>query len=257
MALFNKVLARIGIGAARVDAKLVNDTFRAGETIEGIIEVYGGNVEQKIDRIYLRLFTSYVKEMDDKKVKQDVQLNTFKINEPFTIQPAEKREIPFTFELPDDTPVTLGRTRVWVATGLDIKDAVDPSDIDYVKVLPNPMVTSTIEAMEQLGFRLRQVECEEAPRRLRKRLPFVQEFEFVPTNGRFYGKLDEVEVIVQPNGLSQYDLFLEVDRRARGLGGFLAEVLETDESLVRLTVHEQDRSKLSELLGSTISRYSS
>lgn len=92
MALFNKILARIGIGAARVDAKLVNDEFRAGEKIEGIVEVYGGNVEQTIDRIYLRLFTSYVKEVDDKKVKQDIQLNVFKINEPFTIQPAEKKK---------------------------------------------------------------------------------------------------------------------------------------------------------------------
>ncbi|MGB3888296.1 MAG: sporulation protein, partial [Priestia megaterium] len=94
MALFNKALARIGIGAARVDAKLVNDEFRAGEKIEGIVEVYGGNVEQKIDSIYLRLFTTYVKERDDKKYKQDIELNTFKINDPFTIQPSETKSIP-------------------------------------------------------------------------------------------------------------------------------------------------------------------
>lgn len=74
MALFNKALARIGIGAARVDAKLVNDEFRAGETIEGIVEVYGGNVEQKIDSIYLRLFTTYVKERDDKNTSRTLNL---------------------------------------------------------------------------------------------------------------------------------------------------------------------------------------
>lgn len=256
MALFNRILARIGIGAARVDAKLVNDEFRAGEKIEGIVEVYGGNVEQTIDRIYLRLFTSYVKEVDDKKVKQDIQLNVFKINEPFTIQPAEKKEIPFTFQLPDDTPVTLGKTRVWVATGLDIKDAVDPSDIDYVKVLPNLMVTSVMKSMEDLGFRLRQVECEEAPRRMRKRLPFVQEFEFVPAKGPYYGKLDEVEVIVQSLGNGQYELLLEIDRKARGFSGFLSEVLDADESLVRVTVSESEIAQLSATLERVISRYS-
>jgi sporulation-control protein len=256
MALFNKALARIGIGAARVDAKLVNDEFRAGEKIEGIVEVYGGNVEQKIDSIYLRLFTTYVKERDDKKYKQDIELNTFKINDPFTIQPSETKSIPFTFQLPDDTPVTLGRTRVWVATSLDIKDAVDPSDIDHVKVLPNLMVTSAIEAMEQLGFRLRQVECEEAPRRMRKRLPFVQEFEFVPSGGLYAGKVDEIEIIVQPSGLHDYDLFIEVDRRARGFGGFLSEMLDADESLVHVHVSEKEIPQLKNILTSIISRYS-
>ncbi|MBM7703170.1 sporulation protein [Metabacillus iocasae] len=256
MALFNKVLARIGIGAAKVDTKLYKDQLTAGSKIEGVVEVYGGNIEQEIDSIYLQLFTSYVREVDDKKVKQDVMLNNFKITNPFVITPGETKQLPFSFELPKDTPITMGKTRVWVATGLDIKNAVDPQDVDYVNVLPNKMVSAVIPAMEQLGFRLRQVECEEAPRRMRKRLPFVQEFEFVPTRGPYFGKLDEVEVIVQPDGQDQYELLIEVDRRARGLGGFLAEALEMDETLVKTTVHERDTAHVKSILDQLISKYS-
>lgn len=45
MVLFNKVLVCIGIGVVWVDVKFVNDEFCVGEKIEGIVEVYGGNVE--------------------------------------------------------------------------------------------------------------------------------------------------------------------------------------------------------------------
>ncbi|MFC3885205.1 sporulation protein [Bacillus songklensis] len=256
MALFNKVLAQIGIGAATVDAKLFKAQLTAGEKVEGIVEVYGGNTDQKIDCIYLRLYTTYVREVDDKKVKENFVLNNFKINDPFTIQPGEKKEIPFSFNLPVDTPVTMGNTRVWVTTGLDIKNAIDPRDVDYVEVLPNPIIHEAINAMVDIGFRLRQVECEEAPHRLRRRLPFMQEFEFVPTTGPFYGKLDEVELTFLPDGQDRFEVFMEVDRRARGLSGLFAEALEMDESMVRFYVTDQDIPKLQQMFRDAIQRYS-
>lgn len=256
MALFNKVLAQIGIGAATVDAKLVKAQLTAGDKIEGTIEVYGGNTDQNIDCIYLRLYTTYVREVDDKKIKENVVLNSFKINDPFTIQPGETKAIPFSFDLPIDTPVTMGNTRVWVTTGLDIKNAIDPRDIDHVEVLPNPIIQASINAMSEIGFRLRQVECEEAPYRLRRRLPFMQEFEFVPTKGAFYGKLDEVELTFLPDGPNRFEVFMEVDRRARGIAGLFAEALDMDESIVRFHVTDQEIPKLKQMFQNVIQRYS-
>jgi sporulation-control protein len=64
--------------------------------------------------------------------------------------------------------------------------------------------------------------------------PFVQEFEFRPF-GNYRGRLDELEVVfaLQSN---QLEVFLEIDRRARGFGGFLAEAFDMDECYFRFHV---------------------
>ena len=67
MSFFNKIFASVGIGAATVDTKLEKDTAAPGEEVRGVVEVRGGNVDQTIDEIYLMLYTTFVKEVDDKK----------------------------------------------------------------------------------------------------------------------------------------------------------------------------------------------
>lgn len=217
MSLFNKMFASVGIGAATVDTKLEKDTYMPGETVKGVVEIKGGKVDQQIDEIYLALNTTYLKESDDRKYTVTATIDRFRITTPFTINVNEKREIPFTFQLPYDTPLSIGRSKVWVSTGLDIKGAVDPGDKDYLKVVPNPLMSAVFDAVDSLGFRIREADCEEAPRRLRGRLPFVQEFEFVPVSGSFRGRLDELEVVFFPAGNGGLDLMFQVDRKARGL----------------------------------------
>lgn len=240
MSFFNKVFASVGIGAATVDTRLKKDTFVPGELVEGIIAIKGGKIEQNIDDIYLSLNTTYLKESDDKKYTVSACIERFRVSAPVKIQQNEMKEIPFSFRLPEDTPISLGRTKIWIATGLDIKNAVDPTDRDYLKILPTDLMSSVIQAIQELGFRLRETDCEEAPHRLRRRLPFVQEFEFVPVSGQFRGKLDELEVVFFAAENEFTDIVMQVDRRARGIGGFLAEAMEMDETYVRLTVSPAD-----------------
>ncbi|WP_246941584.1 sporulation protein [Bacillus pinisoli] len=256
MSIFNKVLASVGIGAARVDTKLSKSQFVVGEEITGIIEVVGGNIEQPIDEIYLSLLTQYVKESDDKKYLQTAVIGKYKVLENFTISPNEKKEIPFTFTLPFITPVTQGKTRVWIHTGLDIKNAIDPTDKDFIDVQPLMVMKAVLNSVQELGFRLREVECEESPRYLRASQAFVQEFEFIPTSGTFRGKLDELEVVFIPKSSSEVEVYLQVDRKARGLGSFLAEAFEMDESNVRLTVNQSDIPTMTSKLANVIKRYS-
>lgn len=256
MSFFNKMFASVGIGAAKVDTKLEKDTFAPGEEVRGVVEIYGGNTEQAIDAIYLTIYTTYIKERDDKKYTQTGQIDKLKLIEPFMIQANERKSIPISFILPVDTPLTLGRTKVWVATGLDIKNAVDPTDKDYIRVVPNPLMDSVFRATEDLGFRLREVECEEAPYRLRRRLPFVQEFEFVPITGPFRGRLDELELVFFPVSGSQLEVLMQVDRRARGIGGLFAEALDMDETNVRLTLSSADIPVMRQKLQQIISQYS-
>ncbi|WP_053366845.1 sporulation protein [Bacillus sp. FJAT-27245] len=256
MSLFNKVLASVGIGGTKVDTKLERDTLVPGETVRGIVEITGGNIEQMIDSIYLSLNTTYQKESGDKKYNVAMAIDRFKLSEPFVIRPNEKKELPFSFRLPLDAPVTIGRTKVWLSTGLDIKNAVDPTDTDYVRVLPNKGMSAILSAVEDLGFRLREADCEQVPYRLRRRLPFVQEFEYVPVSGRFRGRLDELEVVMFPGEGGEIEVLLQVDRRARGLGGFLSEALSMDESNVRLLVTESDLPAVREKIQAVIQRYS-
>ena len=45
---------------------------------------------------------------------------------------------------------------------------------DYIQVLPNALLNSVLEGVNQLGFKARHIECEELPYRLRKQVPFAQ-----------------------------------------------------------------------------------
>lgn len=256
MSFFNKVFASVGIGSATVDTKLERDTFAPGEEVNGVVEIRGGNVEQDIAEIYLTLNTTFMKEIDDKKFPQTGQIDKFRLTHPFRIGKNERKDIPFSFILPSDTPLSIGKTKVWVATGLEIRNAVDPTDKDFIRIVPNPLMSSVLKAIEDLGFRLREAECEQAPYRLRRRLPFVQEFEFVPITGAFRGRLDELEVVFFPTSSNEMEMIMQVDRRARGLGGFLAEALEVDETNVRLVVTTADIPMMNPKIRSVIERYS-
>ncbi|MDR6122734.1 sporulation-control protein [Bacillus sp. SLBN-46] len=256
MSFFDKVFASVGIGAASVDTKLEKDTYMPGETVQGVVEIKGGKVEQQIDEIYLSLNTTYLKESDDRKYNVTATIDRFRLTTPFTTRSNERKEIPFTFQLPYDTPLSIGRSKVWVTTGLDIKGGVDPSDKDYLKVIPNQLMSAVFNAVDNLGFRIREADCEEAPRRLRGRLPFVQEFEFVPTSGLFRGKLDELEVVFLSSGNGTLDLMFQVDRRAKGLSGLFSEAMGMDETNVRLTVSNADIPNLQQKIQSVIQRYS-
>ncbi|OZM56351.1 sporulation protein SpoOM [Lottiidibacillus patelloidae] len=254
MSFMKKMLSSIGIGSAKVDTQLHQAEMRAGETITGDVVITGGNVEQEVSSIYLAVMTTYEKEVDDNKVTNHATVDKFKVSEEFIIQANETKTIPFEITLPSDTPITIGNCKVWLQTGLDIKNAVDPSDRDYVRVLPNIMAEKVLDAIESLGFTIRKVKNEEAPYKLRKRLPFVQEFEFYPTSGSFRGKLDELEAIFFFSN-TNCELLLEIDRKAKGIGGFLSEMLDTDETIVKLSFTNEDVNEVKNIIETTINRH--
>ncbi|WP_208854676.1 sporulation protein [Geobacillus thermoleovorans] len=253
--LFKKLLSSIGIGAATVDTKLAKAQYVQGETVEGVVDIRGGSIEQHIDEIYLALVTTYLREIDDKKHEEKAVLARYKVSGSLTIGPNETKTIPFQFALPYDVPVTLGSSRVWLQTGLDIKMALDPQDRDHLAIEPHPLVAAFLEAARQLGFRLHHVQCEQSPRYWQRRLPFVQEFEFKPASGPFKGCLDELEAIffLSENSV---EVLLEIDRKARGLSGLFAEALDMDETFVRFTYGTGDIPALPQLLADAIQKYS-
>ncbi|WP_195574501.1 sporulation protein [Paenibacillus sp. 1001270B_150601_E10] len=230
MSMFNRLLASVGIGSAKVDTLLEHSRYTPGGQVKGVVKMQGGQVSQQIDGIRLSLQTQYVRESNDTKRWETYELAHYRVSDAFTLQPNEQKEYPFTIQLPQATPLTIGQTPVWLKTTLDIASAVDPNDNDRLEMIPSVEQSIVIDALNRLGFRLRKADCEYAPR-LGGHLPFVQEFEFVPTT-YFSGDLDELEVIFIPVD-GQLELLLQIDRRAKGFGGWLSEAMDMDETFVR------------------------
>lgn len=254
VSMFKKILSSVGIGAAKVDTQLHQTSFFPGETIEGVVTIKGGSTDQNVDAIYLKLMSEYEDKLNDKKINIAVELEKFLLQDSFTIAADENKEIPFSFQIPYDVPVTLGKTRVWVQTGLDIKMAIDPQDRDYIKIQPHPLIKAFIQSAEQLGFSLREVDCEKATAAFRKRFPFVQEFEFKAYSGEFARKLDELEAVFYLSE-NQAEVLLQIDRKVRGLSSFLSESLGLDESYARFSYSKEDTSDLTNRLATIIRKY--
>ncbi len=234
---FRRLLSSIGIGAATVDTRLEKSELVAGEEVRGVVEIKGGDAEQEVNAIRLEVQTHYKRESGDTTVTETGTIERFQVSGHLKIQANTHEEVPFSFLLPYDTPLTLGRTAVWVRTALDVERAIDPSDSDNITVRPSHTQRFVFDSFERLGFYMREADNEELPHRLRRRLPFGQEFEFVAGSGEFRGRFDEVELVMFPSE-EAVDLILQIDRRARGFASFLSEQMGTDESYARLTVPE-------------------
>lgn len=232
--MLKKWLASAGIGNAKVDTQLDNDQLVPGEKLSGKIVVEGGNVEQQVDQINLFLMTEAAREIDDKKIYEKLKLETFTVGDSFTIGEGEKKELDFQFHLPVHTPPTIGRTKVWIQTGMDVPNAIDPKDRDFIQVEPHRNMSIVLEALtNELGFRLKKAEMEYS-----RRYRYVQEFEFSPGQ-EFRSDLDELEVMFFM-WEGSIELVLQVDRRAKGLVSLFAEALEMDESFVRASFSDSE-----------------
>ncbi|WP_297519978.1 sporulation protein [uncultured Clostridium sp.] len=232
MSFFKNTLASIGIGGAKVDTILHSSQVTSGDAISGVINILGGNVEQNIKRVNLFVRTNYEKESNDKKVIATANIQKHLVEVDKMVFVEERLQIPFSFKLSKNCPISTYRYKVWVATELDIEKAIDSNDCDSLNVVPSKKMQNLFNAFSELGFRSRETENIQSIFRINN-LPFVQEFEFVPTSGPLYGRLDEVELIISVNE-SGFNLYLEVDRSGRTLGGLISEALNLDESKVKL-----------------------
>ena len=252
---FGRLLSSIGVGAATVDTRLEREELVPGEDVRGVIEGRGGNSEQEVQGIRLEVKTYYKLESGDSTVTETGTIERFPVSGQRTIEANSQEEIPFAFRLPYETPLTLGRSSVWIQTALDVRMAFDPSDSDSVTVRPNPTMRAVLDSIKSLGFHMREADNEELPYRLRRRLPFGQEIEFVARSGEFRGMFDEIELVMFPSEDS-VDLVLQIDRRARGLGSFLSEAMSTDESYASLTVPQNSTpDEIGEALANTIRQH--
>ncbi|WP_214701878.1 MULTISPECIES: sporulation protein [unclassified Exiguobacterium] len=233
--MFKKILSSIGIGAAKVDTRLNESHCTPGGELNGVVHIEGGSVEQSVDSIYLFFNTLYKHEVNDKITHSTFTIEKILLNEaPFMIGPREVKEIQFTVNVPFNTPLSVSQSKSWIETGLDIAQAVDPKDEDAITVQPNAAQQVILDAMDELGFRLKKADTEMLPARHRSgRLPIAQELEYSANGSRFGRQLDEVEVVMLQNE-DTIELLIQVDRSVHDLGSLFADLTGSDESTHRV-----------------------
>jgi sporulation-control protein len=204
--MFGKLKASLGIGAAKVDTVLDSMSVFQGETLKGTVHIKGGDVEQQIDAINLKLCTEVKVESDESTSYQDFIIGKLQAVQPFVIQPNETKQVPFEFKLNDETPITAlnvlkNLCHVWVETTLDIDFAIDPKDRDFVEVKPLPVVSKVLSAIEQAGFAMVKADVEKGHLRggnFSSKSGCYQEIEF-RSNGFINRKEIEVSFILDGN----------------------------------------------------------
>ena len=94
--MFKKLTAKMGAGAASVDAVLSTPTVRPGEQVTGVVHVEGGDVEQEINRITVALETVVEVETDDSEFNSTQRFATQPITGGMIVRPGERQQFPFT-----------------------------------------------------------------------------------------------------------------------------------------------------------------
>ncbi|WNC15248.1 sporulation protein [Brevibacillus brevis] len=181
--MLKKLMAKFGVGAAKVDLRLDRPGYRLGETMTGVVRIEGGNVEQKIaDLRAVLMMKAYVKGQEVTKAVQ-----AFPVRSNFTVQPKPySTEIPFAFELPEGLAMSTPSIQYYLHTKLDVEMALDPTDLDTIQVLPPERVERVLRALERLDLRQKPDSG--------KLTPYGQAFSFFPGTPLGFS-LKELEVI--------------------------------------------------------------
>ena len=221
--MFKKMFAKMGIGSAKVDAVLDTDHFAPGGRVEGRVKISGGKVEQEISAIDLKLMTLAKSEGEEIDVESGHTLASYRVAEPFVLKPGDELEMPFSFDLHPETPITVvdvakNKCKVWLETSLDIDMALDPTDRDYLNIHPSPIMHHVMNAMTNNGFKMVKADVEVGyinGAGFQSQSGCYQELEYKPPGFGF--SIQEVELSFIPEA-HRLHVLIEVDRTFGGDG---------------------------------------
>ena len=251
MGFFKNILSSAGLGGVQVDTVLSKSSVRVGKEIEGVVNIVGTSSRKTIDKVEVELKAECIKGTITTLVKLIVA-------RAIEVGANETLQIPFGFTVPKHTPISMNTRNVWVETEVEIPLALDPEDRDYVEVRPSHAMEVVLDAMTNvLGFKLRKVQCKESNIQ-GSQGGFVQEFEFVPQT-TFKSFLDEIEITFLPHN-DGVNIFMQVDRKVRGVKSLFEEAAGLDETNVRFAITNQEAAQgsqyVAETLESVMRRYS-
>lgn len=218
--MFKKILAGLGIDAAKVNLEIDKNRVELGGDIRGELFICGGAVEQQVEEISIALVLTSQYKHEDQVRQVRKEIGNVKVADRMQIEAnAPEIRMPVHFKLPYNIPITAGSTQYHLQTSLDIKNAIDPKDIDEIKVLPNEPLQRVFDALKLLGFRAKSRSGDFNGR--------FQQFEYIPT-GFMKGKLDELEICMEAQE-NKVNIMMQVDKKSRGIFGKLIDDLDLDE----------------------------
>lgn len=220
--MFKKLLASVGIGAAKVDTILHTEHLQPGQPFHADIIINGGDVAQDLSGLELALMTSAKIETDDGIHFVDHVIQKWELSEHATIQPHEEIRLPFSARLHPETPITElnannNQCEVWLTTGLNIDMGVDASDRDVLHIYPNEAMALCMKAMERAGYKMIKADVEKGflnASGFRSHSGIYQELEYRPESSSFFG-VKEVELSFLPEA-EQTHVLIELDRSFQG-----------------------------------------
>ncbi|MGS2618316.1 sporulation protein [Micromonospora sp. LZ34] len=221
--VFKKMLSALGVGGPSVDTVLTNPNTRPGLTLEGQVNLLGGDAPANIEQVVIGLVTRVEIEGGDTEYAGIMEFHRMAVSGPLQLAPKQQLAIPFQLPVPWETPITdvygqrLRGMTMGLRTELAVARAVDKSDLDQVNVHPLPVHERILEAFQRLGFRFKHADLERGRiHGVQQTLPFYQEIEFFAAP-QYAQTVAEVELtfVTSRDGV---DVILECDKR----GGFLS-----------------------------------
>jgi sporulation-control protein len=218
--MFKKVMAKVGAGGARVETTLTNASVYPGGTVEGIIDIAAGEVDQQVEYVAASLVARVEVESGDSEYHELLSFHEHRLTGAFELGPGAQYQLPVQLQVPYETPFNvinnqqLPRCFVGVRTELEIARSRDQRDVDPIYVYALPAHERLLQAFLALGFRFKDADFEKGliPG---SNLPFYQEVELL-SSPEYAHRFNEVEVtfLTRPDAM---DVILEIDKR-----GFLA-----------------------------------
>lgn len=229
--MFKKLLAAVGIGAAKVETIFDTTSLTPGSNFTARILLKGGNVEQKINAITLNLVTDVLVTVeyenddvsdlsDESSYYEEIILNSWHVCDSFTLAADEEKEILVEGNIPLETPITAlpivnNETEVAFVTELDIANAIDKQDRDPITTHPLPAQLAVLQAMDHIGFQLYKADVEKGYLNGNGRQSTINAYQEIEYKLSGFNNVEEVEVSFLPSE-DDLQIIFEKDRRFGG-----------------------------------------
>lgn len=215
--VLKRLLAGVGFGGASVETHLDGAPTWPGGSVRGTVHIQGGEVDQQVEQLTVGYQARVEVESGDHEGHQNIDFHRVQLGGRLDLQPGQQIQVPFEIPTPWETPVTayqgrhLNKMELGINTRLHVASAIDPGDLDPVRVEPLPVQRVVLDALDALGFRFQSADMEKGRLRgTRQQLPFYQEIEYrAPSRYQGLNNL-ELSFVTDERGT---DVVLELDKK--------------------------------------------
>lgn len=119
MSFFRKPICNAScVRGVKVDTLLATDILGPGDKLEGIVHIYGGEIEKKIFHIYIDVNHKYIECINNKQSYIDINIQRFSIDINTIVEPNEVITIPFKFKLSENFPLSNDTDTLYISSSL-------------------------------------------------------------------------------------------------------------------------------------------